>query len=148
MLEAVPGELWEKPYCGMPLWKHAYHMLHSLDRWMINPAAYTEPPFHTPGLNDLDEQTGELLTKEDLILYFQSVREKLTAYLERLTDDWLLEQPENCVWSRFTLILAQYRHLHTHLGMLMGFIVAHNGLWPRVAGLEDAFPPQNPTPYF
>ena len=23
--------------CGMPIWKHAYHMLHSCDQWFINP---------------------------------------------------------------------------------------------------------------
>jgi hypothetical protein len=37
----------------MPLWKHAYHLLHSADRWFINPACFEEPPFHTPGLNSL-----------------------------------------------------------------------------------------------
>ena len=31
--------------CGMPIWKHAYHALHSCDRWFINPDRYAEPPF-------------------------------------------------------------------------------------------------------
>jgi hypothetical protein len=25
---------------GMPIWKHLYHTLHSLDRWFINPEKY------------------------------------------------------------------------------------------------------------
>ncbi len=23
--------------CDMPIWKHVYHMLHSIDQWYINP---------------------------------------------------------------------------------------------------------------
>ena len=26
--------------CGMPVWKHAYHMLHSCDQWFISPFEY------------------------------------------------------------------------------------------------------------
>lgn len=40
--------------CGMPIWKHAYHMLHSCDQWFINPNEYKEPPFHVPNLNSLE----------------------------------------------------------------------------------------------
>lgn len=37
-------------------------------------------------------------------------------------------------------ILAQFRHLHSHMGMLMGFLIADTGLWPRVLGLECPIP--------
>ena len=40
--------------CDMPIWKHAYHMLHSCDQWFINPKHYVEPDFHVPYLNSLD----------------------------------------------------------------------------------------------
>lgn len=40
--------------CDMPIWKHVYHTLHSLDQWYINPEVYTEPDFHEPNLNSLD----------------------------------------------------------------------------------------------
>ena len=30
-IECVPDQLWNKFYCEMPMWKHIYHMLHSLD---------------------------------------------------------------------------------------------------------------------
>lgn len=41
------------------------------------------------------------------------------------------------------MILAQFRHLHTHMGMIMGFIIDDTGLWPRVAGLEGSIPTGN-----
>ena len=99
VIDCVPDEYWDKEYCGMPVWKHIYHMLHSLD--------------------------------------FQ-IRGKTEEYVRSLKDGRLLEKPEGCEYTKFTLILAQFRHLHTHMGMIMGFIVAETGLWPRVAGLEGA----------
>ena len=44
---------------GQPMWKHVYHMLHSLDQWFINPMKYDEPSFHRPGLNSLDETSDD-----------------------------------------------------------------------------------------
>ena len=37
VIACVPDRLWEKEYCEQPLYKHIYHMLHSLDLWFINP---------------------------------------------------------------------------------------------------------------
>lgn len=37
VIDCVPDSLWNKEYCDMPLWKHIYHTLHSLDLWFINP---------------------------------------------------------------------------------------------------------------
>ena len=72
--------------------------------------------------------------------YFEAVREKIEAYTASLTDDVLLEKPENCEYARFTCILAQFRHLHTQLGMLMGFLIGDTGEWPFVLGLERSIP--------
>ncbi len=46
------------------------------------------------------------------------------------------------------MILAQFRHLHTHMGMLMGFVIDDTGLWPRVLGLEKPFPEGDYEKYF
>jgi hypothetical protein len=37
-----------------PLWKHEYHMLHSLDRWFINPTVYDEPVFQNLSSQELE----------------------------------------------------------------------------------------------
>lgn len=140
VIECVPQECWRKNYCEMPLWKHIYHTLHSLDRWYINPRIYTEPPFHMPGLNDLDVPTDQELSRADLVQYFESIKLKIDHYLDGLTGEMLLQKPEGCEWSRFTLILGQHRHLNCHLGMLMGFIIVETGMWPVAVGLQGDIP--------
>ena len=135
VVDCVPNDMWDMPYCGMPLYKHVYHMIHSLDQWLINPRRYTEPSFHTPNLNNLDVATDTALSGEELRTYFLQVSEKVCRYLDTLAEEDLLVQPDGCEWTRFTLILGQHRHLHSHMGMLMGFIIAKTGLWPKVIGL-------------
>lgn len=116
--------------------------------WYINPRKYSEPPFHIKDLNNLDVYTNKTLSRNELKHYYQSIQKKINQYLNSLTDDILLTKPENCEWTRFTLILAQHRHLHSHIGMLMGFIIAETGLWPRVIGLEDDIPTGDYNLYF
>jgi hypothetical protein len=148
VIECVPEEYWNTPYCAMPLWKHIYHTLHSLDMWYINPMKYSEPSFHIKDLNNLDVNAEKELSRYELKVYFYSIEKKINQYIDSLTDDILLNKPENCEWTRFTLILAQHRHLHGHMGMLMGFIIAETGLWPRVIGLENDIPSGEYSLYF
>lgn len=148
VIACVPDELWNKCYCDMPLWKHIYHMLHSLDQWYINPRVYTQPPFHQKDLNNLDVQSDIRLSREEIGRYFNDVKKKITCYNESLTDDILLQKPENCEWTRFTLILAQHRHLHSHMGMLMGFIIEDTGMWPKTLGLKRDIPDGELVTYF
>ena len=89
-------------------------------------------------LNNLDVVSDKHLEREEIDTYYFQIREKTDEYVCSLKDGRLLEKPEGCEYTKFTLILAQFRHLHTHMGMVMGFIVAETGLWPRVAGLEGA----------
>ena len=77
IIDCVPEELWSREYCEMPLYKHIYHMLHSLDLWYINPKAsdYCEPEIHVPDLNNLD------VVQTDL---FQNRRFQTTMTLSRI----------------------------------------------------------------
>lgn len=150
VIDCVPDGLWDKRYCKMPAWKHIYHMLHSLDLWLINPreADFQEPWFHQKDLNNLDVITEKKLSRGEINTYFFQIQHKIRPYIHSLQDETLLEMPEGCEYTRFTLLLAQHRHLHTHMGMLMGFIVAETGLWPRVVGLEGEFPQHGSGLYF
>ena len=65
VIDCIPDEIWERMYCKMPLWKHVYHMLHSLDQWFIDPNEYSDPMFHTKDLNNLDVVTEKTLTRAD-----------------------------------------------------------------------------------
>ena len=79
--------------------------------------------------------------------YFYTIKAKLSLYLTSLHDEDLLQRPENCTWTRFTLILAQFRHWHLHLGMLMGFIQADTGLCPRTLPPSTDIPTGPYDPY-
>lgn len=81
-------------------------------------------------------------------IYYNDVCRKIRSYLAELSDECLLEYPAGCEYTKFTLILAQFRHLHSHMGMLMGFIIDDAGLWPRVLGLEKPFPEGSYDKYF
>ena len=150
VIRCVPDEFWCKPYCGAPFWKHIYHTLHSLDLWYINPReeGYQEPPFHEMGLNDLDCPSAKTLSRQELEAYFDTIEQKIRRYHTSLREDTLLSHPESCEYNRFTLILAQHRHLHTHMGMLMGFLIADTGRWPRVLGLEGRAAPDDDAQFY
>ena len=138
VIACVPDALWSKKYCNAPLWKHIYHMLHSLDLWFVNPRDpnFKEPSIHEKDLNHLDIMTPKQLNRSQIEHYFAQIQAKTERYLASLQDEDLLDKPKGCEYTKFTLIMAQHRHLHTHMGMIMGFIVAETGLWPKVVGLE------------
>jgi hypothetical protein len=125
--------------CKMPIWKHVYHALHSSDQWFINPNRYTEPSFHKPGLNSLDKASDNVLTRDDLLDYFDHVRNKNLDYLATLTDEMLQQKPDDCPYSRLALILGQFRHLYAHLGNINATTIIQTGQWPRVVGLDGDF---------
>ena len=150
VIDSVPDELWNREYCDMPLWKHIYHMLHSLDQWYINPRDknYIQPSIHEKDLNNLDVISKKQLIRAEINDYEQQINDKIKAYLATLKDEDLLTYPDGCEYTRFTLILAQFRHLHSHMGMIMGFIIDDTGLWPRVVGLEQPIPEGEYSKYF
>lgn len=143
VISCVGDDMWNELYCQMPLWKHIYHMLHSLDRWFINPSYYVEPAIHEPELNNLDFISSKCLSVKEIDEYYLFIEKKIKDYLDNLTDDMLLAKPNNCEYDRFTLIMAQHRHLHSHMGMIMGFIIAKTDKWPYVLGLTRNIPTDN-----
>ena len=97
-------------------------------------------------MQELDIYPATHLSRRDMDGYFYTIKAKLSIYLTSLHDEDLLQRPENCEWTRFTLILSQYRHLYMHMGMLMGFVEAETGLCPRIlqVGEEPPTPPYDP----
>lgn len=149
IIDCVPDALWDREFGGAPLWQHIYHMLHELDRWFINPRDndFVEPPIHTPRLEDLNIYPASHLDRRALDEYFYTIKAKLSVYLTELHDEDLLQKPDHCEWTRLTLILTQYRHLHLHLGMLMGFVQAETGLLPRTLRPGEDLPKPPYDPY-
>ena len=150
VISCVPDKLWDKPFAGAPIYIHIYHMLHSLDRWFINPYddSYTEPVFHVPGLNDIDAAPDVFLSRALLAGYLDDVEKKILSYVRSLTDALAQEKPKDSPYSRLELILGQLRHLYAHVGMLMGWIIAFDGRWPLTLGMERQIPEEGDMPFF
>ena len=149
LLDCIPDALWDRCYGGAPLWQHVYHTLHELDQWFINPrdTDFVEPPIHTPHLQELHIYPAVRLDRQVVDDYFYTIKSKLSIYLTSLHDEDLLQRPDNCEWTRFTLILSQYRHLYRHMGMVMGFIEAETGLCPRTLEVGEDPPAAPYDPY-
>lgn len=122
--------------CGMPIWKHCYHTLHSCDRWFINPMEYEEPPFHEEGLNSLDCMGKKVLTRENLMEYLETVQNKILAYLDSLNDEDLYSQPEGYKHNRLECMIGQMRHFYTHMGNINATTIIETNRWPRVVGMS------------
>ncbi len=120
--------------CDMPIWKHIYHMLHSLDRWFINPYEYSEPDFHEENLNSLDIPSDKELSYEQLEGYLEEIKNKTLNYIDGLSDEMLYEIPDRCKVNRLGLMLQQYRHFYAHLGNINGTTIMATNKWPRVVG--------------
>lgn len=52
---------------------------------------------------------------------------------------WNKEYCDMPLWKHIYHML-HFRHLHTHMGMLMGFVIDDAGLWPNVLGLTRPIP--------
>lgn len=151
LMAAIPEELWDKRYDGLPMWKYVYHTLYSMDRWFINPQdpGYRDPSIHREGLADLNivPPEGETLSRQDTEAYFQYIRRKLLDYVATLCDDMLGDCPQECSLSRLKLILGQFRHWHRHMGIIYGFLIQDTGKWPFVLNMLGEIP-LGPMPHY
>lgn len=122
--------------CGMPVWKHCYHMLHSCDRWFINPAVFDEPSIHEDGLDNLDYMGDKVLTREDLFSYFYDIRKKIMNYIDGLSDADLYTKPQGYNRIRLETMIGQMRHFYAHLGNINATTIIAENKWPRVVGMS------------
>lgn len=137
VVQGIPDEYWGITYSEIPIWRHIYHTVHSLDKWYINPARYEEPEFHIKKLDDLNVvDINTQISREQIEKYMINVFRKTLSYIDSLDESMLRDFPEGCNYSRFHLILAQHRHLDMHIGMLMGFVINYIGEWPQVLGID------------
>lgn len=122
------------PVCGAPAWRYVYHTIHSADKWFINPNEYDEPVFHKQGMDNPDNPCDVVLSDEELLGYMNEVRVKTRQYIEGLTDNMLYEKPCGCQFTRYELVLLQFRHISFHTGMINGQTVERTGRFPVYSG--------------
>lgn len=120
--------------CGSPAWRYVYHTIHSADKWFFNPFVYSEPDRHEGGMDNPDIPCDIVLTDEELLDYLYDVKDKTLRYIDSLTDEMLSEKPESCPYTRFELVLMQFRHISLHIGMLNGLTVEKTGKFPVTVG--------------
>ena len=119
----------------VPVWKHVYHTLHSMDQWFINPDEFEEPPFHEEGLNSIDIKSSKILNTELLMDYFSRIRKKTAEYIDTLDDAALMEKPQGYWRTRLELIFGQIRHTYSHIGNINATTMIEKKRWPKVVGL-------------
>ena len=78
---------------NVPIWKHIYHALYWFDYWVAGPKKFIGTEFHVENLDSIDVNCDCNISREQLMLYFESVSNKSKNYLGSLTDDMLTEQP-------------------------------------------------------
>ena len=122
--------------CGSPAWRYIYHTIHSADKWFFNPERYTEPEFHKVGMDNPDNPCDIELSDETLLEYLSKVQNKTYDYLDKIKDKDLYEKPDGCEYTRLELILAQFRHISIHTGMINGLTIEKTGKFPVFCGLD------------
>lgn len=124
--------------CGAPAWRYAYHVIHSCDKWFIDPFDYTDPDFQPKDFDKPDTPSELVLSDNYLISYLDKVIIKINAYLDKLDDSMLYEKPKDCPYTRFELVLGQFRHMSLHIGMLNGQTIERTGRFPIALGLNKS----------
>jgi len=51
LFETIPENEFNTIKGGFKTWKHFYHLIHSLDKYFIDPSNYNEPIIHKKNLN-------------------------------------------------------------------------------------------------
>ena len=125
-----------------------FHMIHSTDRYFINPFDYDySPAYELIGIDEnysiISESRegyipddGFVVPRQKLLSYMDYVRDKVNAYLDKLTDEDLSKKPENCPYTRMHMILAQYRHAMFHCGMSELATFDADGEWLEYTGIK------------
>ncbi|MDE8718286.1 DinB family protein, partial [[Eubacterium] siraeum] len=76
-----------------------------------------------------------VLSDKELLDYLHKVKIKTENYLDNLSDEDLNEKPDGCEYTRLELILGQFRHISSHIGMINGQTIERKGRFPVFSGL-------------
>lgn len=116
LVEGCPDEIWFNRQSGY--WKHIFHAITGIEFWFRQEGE----EFHKPNLNkgvspDLDEESTEDPTKEEMRAYVKEMIAKSNSFIEHINDENVLEPSE--VYNELTkadMIVMQIRHIQHHVG--------------------------------
>ena len=142
LLDSVPQNEFDEIKGGFKTWKHFYHLIHSMDKNFIDPGNYEEPEFHKKNLDIIYLDDDNKLTKNDIEVYYNNVKNKIQKYInelnERTLDVKIIFKEMNL--TKLELILAQLRHIFYHIGYLHCCIKMEKGETPEYIGLYKVKP--------
>lgn len=133
--------------------RYIFHYLHSLDKFFIDPTKYVYDETKALGIPEnlsviaekkagYEVAEGFVIPREKLHMYFESIKRKIYCYLNEMDDIKLLEKPENYSYTRFELILGQYRHVMWHVGLSSAITFLADGHGTKYTGLVKFAAPE------
>jgi hypothetical protein len=142
LFTVIPENEFNTEKGGFMVWKHFYHLVHSLDKNFINPSTYTEPEFHKRNFSMLLRDNTHTLGKDEIYKYYTRVKNKIQMYISGLNEEILDEKItfQEMELSKLELILAQLRHVFYHIGYLHCCVKMEKGETPEYIGLYKAVP--------
>jgi hypothetical protein len=142
LLDSISEEEFGSKKGGFPTWKHFYHLIHSLDKNLIDPEGFIEPAIHHKNMDIIYLDTEPELTKTEITTYYSATKDKVQEYLITLTDSKLEETLsfKDLRLTRLELILAQLRHIFYHVGYLHCCLKMERGNTPEYVGIYKSVP--------
>lgn len=137
----------ETVFDGVNNSRFIFHNLHSMDRFFMNPNGYVyegEKFFGIPEnlsvistkREGFEKDTSIVISRQQLLDYFEHVKAKIENYLDNLTAAELVLKPEGSEYTRLELILAQFRHMMWHVGCSSAITFAAKHEWNEFTGLS------------
>ena len=126
--------------------RYIFHYLHSLDKFFINPSDYIYEGEKLFGIkenlsvidskrNGYINDSSIVITKRQLMDYFDFVSKKIISYLDTLNTEDLIKKPEGCDHTRLELLLGQFRHMMWHVGLSSAITYDSKKEWNAFTGL-------------
>lgn len=131
-IQDCPDEFWGLSKEEKPFWHKAYHTLYWLDLYLsYPPRSFKEPPFHTPGAQNLNAELSRPFSREQIEAYLEQVTAKFIKLFDGLAREALDRKPR---YGRhktfFNALLYNLRHVMLHVGQMYSFLKRKTGQPP------------------
>jgi len=117
-IDQCPGDLWHRKQGGFIFWQQIFHCLENIQYWFrINGEQYQTPFAGKRVFPGMEKEAVDQLSKKELKVYSNTVRQHAEHYFDNLTEEKLLEESGvDAEHSHYDAILLQIRHIQYHVG--------------------------------
>ena len=118
LIEQCPEDIWDIKAGGFVFWQQILHTLTGANFWMRQPGSDFKEPFAERAVYpELDQEPAGRVSREEMILYKDTVKSLCEKLFEGRDDAWLTEP--SGIYDRISnldVILGQIRHIQYHVG--------------------------------